>query len=61
MVSAYNKRVECFVDQYDSLVQDEILKKSEDVPVRNRYSNCSVLLDVNNLTTFFTFTFTELR
>ncbi|XP_047344151.1 endothelin-converting enzyme 1-like [Vespa velutina] len=30
MVSAYNKRVECFVNQYDNLVQDEVLKKSED-------------------------------
>ncbi|XP_043685950.1 endothelin-converting enzyme 1-like isoform X2 [Vespula pensylvanica] len=30
MVSAYNKRVECFVDQYDSLVQEEILKESEE-------------------------------
>ncbi|XP_014600276.1 PREDICTED: neprilysin-1-like [Polistes canadensis] len=33
MASAYNKRVECFVDQYNSLVKDEELKKNEkDIP-----------------------------
>ncbi|KAI4501887.1 hypothetical protein M0802_003222 [Mischocyttarus mexicanus] len=33
MASAYNERVECFVDQYNSLVKNEEFKKSqEDIP-----------------------------